>query len=214
MIWPRVLPMQTTLSIRPLVCHDCDALLATPELEEGEKAICPRCVGVVITRGRNSLHRTAAFAMASAVLFVVANSFPFLTLRAGFRENQMLLWQSATGLGAEGYPYLAAAVSIFIVAAPALLIGGLLYIILPLLRDQLLPGAIPLCRWVFSARRWSMMEVFLVGVLVSLMKVSKLATLMLGTSFWAFVALIICLTAALASIHPRELWGRIEVARR
>lgn len=200
-------------STAPLVCHDCDALFAMPELAEGEKAVCPRCVGVLITRGRNSLHRTAAFAMASAVLFIVANAFPFLTLRAGFRESQMLLWQSATGLGTEGYPYLGAAVSVFIIGAPVLLISGLLYIVLPLLWNRLLPGAIPLCRWVLSARRWNMLEVFLVGVLVSLMKLGKLAELMLGTSFWAFVALIICLTAALASIHPRELWRRIDLVR-
>jgi len=198
----------------PLVCYDCDALLARPELEEGQKAICPRCVGVLMTRGRNSLHRTAAFAMASAVLFVVANSYPFLTMRAGFRESQMLLWQSATGLAAEGSPYLAAAVSVLIVGAPALLIGGLLYVVMPLLWERRLPGAVPLCRWVLHARRWNMMEIFLLGVLVSLLKLGKLATLMLGTSFWAFVVLIICLTAALASIHPRELWERIEVARR
>lgn len=184
----------------------------TPQLREGEKAICPRCVGVIVSRGRNSLQRTAAFAMASAVLFVVANSFPFLTMRAGFRESQMLLWQSATGLSAEGYPSLAAAVSIFIIVAPALLIGGLLYVVMPLLWGRRLPGAIPLCRWVFRARRWDMTEVFLLGVLVSLLKLGNLATLTLGTSFWAFVALIICLTAALTSLHPRELWGRIEEA--
>lgn len=152
--------------------------------------------------------------MASAILFVVANSFPFLTLRAGFRESQMLLWQSATGLAEQNYPYLAAAVSIFIIGAPVLLIAGLLYVTLPLLWNQRLPGSIAFCRWVLRARRWNMMEVFLLGVLVSLLKLGKLASLMLGTSFWALVALIICLTSALASIHPRELWRRIELAKR
>ena len=205
--------MQSTSPTQPLVCHDCDALLAAPQLQDGEKAICPRCVGVIVSRGRNSLQRTAAFAMASAVLFAVANSFPFLTMRAGFRESQMLLWESATGLGAGGYPALAAAVAIFIIAAPALLIGGLLYIVMPLLWGRRLPGTIALCRWVFRARRWDMTEVFLLSVLVSLMKLGSLAELTLGTSFWALVALIICLTAAVASLHPRDLWARIEEAR-
>lgn len=201
-------------SLPPLVCHDCDVLLELPKLAEGEKAICPRCIAVLLTRGRNSLHRTAAFAMASAVLFLVANWFPFLTLQAGLRESQMLLWQSATGLAAEGYTFLGAAVSVFVIGAPILLIGGLLYLVLPLLWDRRLPGAVPICRWVLRARRWNMMEVFLLGVLVSLLKLGKLATLTLGTSFWALVALIICLTAALSSIHPRELWRRIELAKR
>lgn len=184
-----------------------------PELEEGEKAVCPRCVSLLITRGRNSLHRTAAFAMASLILFGVSNALPFLSLRAGFRESQMQLWQSVTGLAGEHDQLLAAAVWLFILGAPVLLIAGLLYIVLPLLWNRRLPAAIPICRWVFRARRWSMMEVFLLGVLVSLLKLGKLATLNLGTSFWAFVALIISLTAALASIHPRELWRRIELAK-
>ena len=206
-------PVPSAPSTRPLVCHDCDALLEPAELHEGEKAICPRCVSVIVARGRNSIQRTAAFAVASAVLFVVSNCFPFMTMRAGFRESQMLLWQSASGLAAGGYPSLAVAVSIFIIAAPALLIGGLLYIVVPLLWGRRLPGMIALCRWVFRARRWDMTEVFLLSVLVSLMKLGSLATLTLGTSFWAFVALIICLTAGMASLHPRELWARIEEAR-
>lgn len=180
-------------------------------LQEGEKAVCPRCVAPLLSNPRNSLHRTAAFALASALLFVVANSFPFMTLEAGYRHSQMRLWQSASGLEEQGYPYLAAAVSFFVLGAPALLIGGLLYLTLPLLRSRRLPGAIPICRWVLWARRWNMIEVFLLGALVSLLKLGKLASLTLGTSFWAFVALIICLTSALASIHPRELWARLEM---
>ncbi len=200
-------------SIRELVCPDCDAVLEVEPLQEGEKASCPRCVYPLMSHERNSIHRTAALAFAAAVLFVVSNCFPFMTLRAGFRESEMMLWQSAVGLEEQGYPYLAVAVSIFILAAPILLIFGLLYLLLPLLWERRLPGAIPLCRWVLAMRRWNMIEVFLLGALVSLLKLGKLAELTLGSSFWAFVGLIICLTAALASIHPRELWTRLEMAK-
>lgn len=203
-------PFATT---HQLACPDCDTLLELASLEIGERAICPRCLATLQVHQRNALHRTAAFATAAAVLFLVANCFPFLTLRAGFRESQMHLWQSAAGLEENGSPYLAGAVSLFIELAPALLIGGLLYLVLPLLWDRRGPGAITVCRAVVWARRWNMVEVFLVGVLVSLLKLGKLASLSVGTSFWAFIALIFCLTAALASIHPRELWARLETAK-
>ena len=123
------------------------------------------------------------------------------------------LWQSVSGLAEQGYAYLATAVATFILAAPSMLIIGLLYLIVPLLNGRRLPGAILLARWVHRARRWNMIEVFLVGVLVSLIRLGKLATLNLGTSFWAFVGLIICLTAAITSIHPREIWLRLDEAR-
>ncbi|MEP6808947.1 MAG: paraquat-inducible protein A [Chthoniobacterales bacterium] len=187
-------------------------MLEASPLQEGEKAICPRCLAPLMSHERNSLHRTAAFALSAAVLFVVSNCFPFMTLRAGFRESEMMLWQSASGLEEQGYPYLAFAVSIFILVAPSLLILGLLYLLLPLIWERRGPGAIPLCRWVLAARRWNMLEIFLLGALVSLLKLGKLAELSLGPSFWSFIALILCLTAALASIHPRELWERLELA--
>lgn len=198
--------------MKQLACPDCDALLEAPKLAEGEKAVCPRCVASLISYERNSLQRTAALAFASGFLFIVSNCFPFMTLSAGFRQSEMLLWESASGLAEQGYPYLAGAVSFFILVAPTLLIGGMLYLVLPLIRNRRWPGAIFLCRWVLSARRWNMIEVFLLGALVSLLKLGKLATLTLGVSFWAFVGLILCLTAALASIHPAELWTRLEKA--
>ena len=123
-----------------LVCPDCDAILEMPALEEGEKAVCPRCVAPLLSNPRNSLHRTAAFAFASALLFVVANAFPFMTLEAGYRYSQMRLWQSASGLEEQGYPYLAGAVSFFILGAPSMLICGLLYLLLPLLWAPALAG--------------------------------------------------------------------------
>lgn len=202
----------TVIPAHCTACPDCDALVDAPDLRPGQKVICPRCSALLFSYERNSLHRTASFALGAAVLFALANAFPFLTMRAGFRESEMHLWESISGLGEQGYPYLAAAVAVFILAAPVLVIGGLLYLILPLLNGRRLPGAIALGRWVHRARRWNMIEVFLVGVLVSLMKLGKLATLSLGTSFWAFVGLIVCLTAAIASIHPRELWLRLEQA--
>lgn len=204
--------MHSTLPAQCIACHDCDALVEAPELKPGQKVVCPRCLALLFSFEHNSLHRTAAFAMGAAVLFVVSNLFPFMTLRAGFRESEMHLWQTVSGLSEQGYSYLATAVGIFILASPALIISGLLYLVLPLLNRRRLPGAIVLARWVHRARRWNMIEVFLVGVLVSLIRLGKLATLNLGTSFWSFVGLIICLTAAIGSIHPRELWLRLEQA--
>lgn len=195
-------------------CHDCDLLLAAPFVEEGERVVCPRCGADLFARRPNTVHRVAALAVAAAVLFVTSNVFPFMTLTADYRESGMILSQSVSGLENQGSPFLAAAVGVFTLVAPALIIVGLLYLFLPLLYGRRLPGAIPLCRGVYEARRWNMVEVYLLGVLVSLLKLGKLATLSLGASFWTFVGLIICLTAALASIHPRELWNRLQEARR
>ena len=174
-------------SPRYIGCRDCDALYIAPALQEGERIICPRCGAHLLSVRRNSVQRATAFALAAAVFFVAANAFPFLTLQADYRESDMVLAQSVSGLESAGYPPLASAVAIFTLVAPALVIGGLLYLLLPLLSGRRLPGAALLCRAVHDARHWNMVEVYLLGVLVSLLKLGSLAKLTLGTSFWAFV---------------------------
>ncbi len=86
----------------------------------------------------------------------------------------------------------------------------MLYVLLPLLRGRVLPGALVVCRWVYGTDPWNMIEVFLIGVLVSLMKLGSIATVTLGVAFWAFAGLIVCLTAALSAIDRRDLWERLE----
>ncbi len=204
------LRVRTSGASKHIACPDCDAVYDAPTLKEGEQVLCAQCRASLFHYHRNSLHRAAALTIAAAFLFLVANCFPFMTLRAGYRESQMLLSQSVSGLEEQDSPFLGVAVGIFTLAAPTLVIGGLAYLLLGLIAGRRLPGAIPLCRWVYRARRWNMTEVFLLGALVSLLKLGKLATLTLGISFWAFVGLIICLTAALSSIDYRELWTRLE----
>ena len=199
----------------PLACPDCDALYSPPAVPLRARTFCARCGANLFTRRPNMLARAAALTVAAAVLFIVANLFPFLSLRADYRESDMVLSGSVSGLEDQGYPVLAAAVAVFTLAAPTLVIGGLLYLLLPLLlADVRLPGAARLGRGVQEARRWNMLEVFLLGVLVSLLKLGSLATLTLGTSFWAFVGVIVCLTAALATLDQHELWTRLDGARR
>jgi paraquat-inducible protein A len=60
---------------------------------------------------------------------------------------------------------------------------------------------------------WNMIEVFLLGVLVSLMKLGEMADLVFGLGFWAFAALMVCMAAAVAGIDRNELWDRLEVAK-
>jgi paraquat-inducible protein A len=196
-----------------LACPECDALYSTPLVREGERVVCPRCRGNLFSRRPNFVHRATALVLAAMIFFIAANLFPFLTLRADYRESYMHLSGSVSGLEGQGYVVLAAMVGVFTLGAPVLLIGVLLYILVPLLHGRRWLWALSLCRAIHEARRWNMVEVFLLAVLVSLLKLDKLATLTLGTSFWAFVGVIVCLTAALAVIDQAELWEKLEAAQ-
>jgi paraquat-inducible protein A len=195
-----------------LACPDCDALFTTPETVAGERIICPRCGAHLLTQRPDFVNRATALVVAAAFFFILANAFPFMTMKADYRENPMLLIGSVTGLEQQGFPILAGMVGLFVIVAPALLLGTMLYVLVPLARGRRLAYALHLCHAMHEARRWNMMEVFLLGVLVSLLKLGKLATLTLDVSFWAYVGLIGCLAAAVSIVDPPELWKKLEEA--
>ena len=58
--------------------------------------------------------------------------------------------------------------------------------------------------------KWSMVEVFIIGVIVSLVKIAAMATVVVGASFWAYAAFAICFTAAVANLDRYQCWERIE----
>lgn len=195
-----------------VACRDCDALFETRKLRPGESVVCPHCAAKLQTFRKNSLHRAAALAVGAAALFLVANFFPFIELRAAGQGTQIVLAQSVSELQAQGSPWVALAVAVFILGAPSIALGGILYVLLPLLGGRVLPGAIQVCRWVYGVDPWNMIEVFLIAVLVSLLKLGDIATVTLGAAFWAFAGLIVLLTASLAMIDRRDLWERLEAA--
>jgi len=107
-------------------------------------------------------------------------------------------------------PILGFSVTVFILITPILLVAGLLYLLIPILLGGQPPGGIKVCRFIYSVIPWNMLEVFLVGVLVSLIKLESIATVDIGTGFWAMIGLMICITAAFLSIDKQEIWEAVS----
>ena len=70
-----------SLAERPLdeliACHECDLLMLKPDLELGQKAICPRCGYELYTHRHNVVSRSLALVLAALLLYFPAN---FLSL--------------------------------------------------------------------------------------------------------------------------------------
>ncbi len=112
----------------------------------------------------------------------------------------------------QGTPLVGIGVALFTIVTPLALAGGLVYVCGPLMFGRMVPGAMTVTRWMSRTEPWNMIEVFLLGVLVSLLKLGKVAELHFGIGFWAFAILMLCMAAAVAAIDKRELWDRLEVA--
>jgi paraquat-inducible protein A len=196
--------------LRIVACHDCDLLHELGPVPEGATARCRRCGGVLRKRTKNGLERTLALALAAAVLFVVANAFPFLSFEMKGRLTQTTVMTGVLDLWRGGKQAIAALVFLTIELAPVVQLGLLLWVLVPLRAGRVpwqLPHAFRLLR---LATTWSMIEVFLIGIVVAITKLMGMATIVPGLALWSFALLMVVLSAAIAAFDPDAVWDRAE----
>jgi paraquat-inducible protein A len=196
-----------------LACHECDYLYRLPTLLEQTTARCVRC-GTVLAKGvRNGLDRTLAFTLTALVLFVVANAYPVLGLQAAGQEQHYTLLSGALALGRFDLWMVAAVVLATSILFPFLHIVGLLYILIPLKSRRRPRFFIPVFKLSLALMPWSMVGVYMLGVLVSIVKLADLATVVPGWGLYALVGLLIVTVAASASLSPLSIWQMAERLR-
>lgn len=208
--WPRPPGGQR----RQVACHFCDTLHYGPPVREGMGAYCVRCSTSLYQNRPASLVRASAFSLAALALLVLVHSFPMLSMEVTGLTRRLTLINSASALIHADAPLLGISILLFTVVAPVILLAGMAYVCLPLLIGRAAPGSPFIAKWVYRTEPWNMIEVFLLGVLVSLLKLDKVADVHFNIGFWALGAVMFCLAAAIAGIDRQELWDRLEVARK
>jgi paraquat-inducible protein A len=169
---------------RMIACHECDLLHHVRPLPVGTQARCTRCGAVLYRRRRNSLDRTLALNVAGLILFALANSFPFLAMKFEGQYQQIVLLTGIRELYRQGLPEIAVLVLLTTIISPLVQLTGLFYVLLPLKLDRLPPAVWRVFRWVRSLQPWSMLEVFMLGILVALVKLAKMADIIPGISLF------------------------------
>lgn len=195
------------------ICHFCDTVYDAPPIAEGSRANCVCCGATLYQNRPASLARVTAFSLTALLLMILVHSAPFITMDAGSIRTTLTLPRAAHALMQEGTPLVGWGVVVFTIITPLILAGGLVYVCVPLLFGRISPGSMIVARWISLTEPWNMIEVFLLGVLVSLLKLGKIAELHFGVGFWAFGLLMFCMAAAVAAIDKKELWDRLEVAK-
>ena len=200
----------TPLPPQLAACHECDLLVSVPELMPGHTARCTRCGAVLYKNPSHGLETPLALAIASLILFVVANMFPFLSFGKAGQSSETYLYSAVIDLYAQGMHFLSGVVLFTCILAPLVVISCLLFLLLPLYIGRRPPHIAFLTRTLRSLGPWAMLDVFMIGILVSIVKLIKMANIAPGFSFWAFVALTFTAVGAIALLQPRVVWHRYE----
>jgi paraquat-inducible protein A len=202
----RTPPEARTSRRRLRACQECDWLSALPPLRGGERADCPRCGHELVKRHFRPAQRSMALALSALVALAVAVAFPFVSFSVGGIGNRIELSQTATTLIGFDQPLVAIAVILTIVVLPALYLAGVIWLQLGLLRTVPLPASREIARSLAHMHPWMMADVFIIGALVSLIKVAGLAEVELGVAFWAFCVFALLLLATTQSLDADWMW--------
>lgn len=193
-----------------VACPSCDLLYDVSELRHGEKASCSRCGGFLTRRRDDAFLKLQSYAIAGLVSLMIGCAFPFLSFKSSGLESIMTLPQMIIQLHEQGRTDLALLVAGFIVVIPA----GILLLFLALstciLRQKYYHWMVPATRLAFHMQSWSMVEVFFIGVLVSLVKIAHMATVVIGLSFWGYGAFSLLFVFAIASLDRLQYWNELD----
>jgi paraquat-inducible protein A len=189
-------------------CPECDLLQREPVLPPGGLAECARCGAKLFRERPASLDHTLAYAVAAAVLFVLANTLPFMGLDARGIRTSAYLYETGWALHEHGMSSVAILVLMTVIVVPALQLAALLYMLVPLKLGQAPRHLAEAFRIVHHSQPWGMVEVFLLGSLVSLVKLTQVADVDPFAGIYCLGGYVFALAAALGAFEPHELWER------
>jgi len=188
-----------------VVCEQCDAVHQRVALEPGQTAHCQRCAALLGRGHRFSLRGLLALAVASLTCFVIGNATPLVSISVRGNVNSISLPQALWHTWEAGEPLSAMLAGATALLFPLVVIVLRLYLLLPMSRGRLPPHFMPAMRVLRFATAWGMVEVFMLGALVAVVRSAGLANVVPGPALFAYGALTLLLTSASAAgLH--RLW--------
>lgn len=188
-----------------IACHDCDALLQKPTHCAKGSARCPRCGAMLYRPSSVQLDRISALTMAALFTFLIAQAFPIVELDLNGVTSQTTLAGALVALWNEQMELVAIAVFCSTILFPLIELSALLYVLMPIRSGVVPPHFNLVLRAIQFVRPWGMIEVLMLGILVTIVKMTSLARVIPNAALFAFGALTLML-AVVVLFDPRALW--------
>lgn len=199
---------KTTSSLGILACHQCGKLWK--EAQEGER--CLHCNATLHMRKPDSLNRTWALLITACIMYIPANMLPVMITSTFFDTHQDTILSGIIFFWVSGDWGLAAIVFIASFLVPLLKLASLFILVISAQRQSLwrqLERA-KLYHLVEIIGRWSMLDVFVVSLLVGLVQIQGFAQITAGVGIVAFGAVVVLTMLASLSFDPRLIWDTAD----
>lgn len=178
-------------------CNECGMVSQVPDLLEGQEASCPRCNHTLINRVRDCPNKVFAYGTSVLIVLAISCFFPFMAISVKGISQHIALFDALSVFHYFDDTSLAALLMLTIIFLPVLYLLGLMALYAMAKSGSSCPGEQPavkkLFRVVVRTEHWLMADIFFVGVLVSIIKLSSLTDIAVGSAFWAYLLFVLLL---------------------
>jgi len=190
-----------------LLCNQCGELQKVVAISSDAEMVCFNCGAVLHSGQARRLEFAAALASTALILFVLSNWLPFITLEVGAQSQTATILDGFRALLERKEWILSGLVITTIFLFPLLEIFAFLYLLIPYSYNKRLPGQAIMLRWLVRTQTWSMLEIFMLSVLVASVKLADMAVLYMESGAYAFALLVTVLILAHLKLNRRGLWN-------
>lgn len=187
-------PLKLQSKQRLSICPDCDVILLLPDLQISERANCPRCDALLDEGGCKNINQLLPLTITGLVLIILANMFPLLTMNANGQLVDSSLFSASVSLWTGDQKFLSLLVFTTTILTPLVQLLAYAWLLVPMSLNKIWPYSDPILRLSHHSLPWNMMEIFLLGFIVAVVKLGEEALIIPGPSLYAFVALIVVMT--------------------
>lgn len=191
-------------------CHDCSLLQRAPG--RAHHARCSRCGAPLHHRKTDSIARTWALLITALILYLPANIFPVMRVTSLGKVQEDTIMSGVLYLLHHGMWPLAALIFVASVFVPLLKLLALSFLLISVQRrwSWRAVDRTRLYRMTETVGRWSMVDIYVVTILVALVKLGNLASIEAGLGAVFFGGVVVVTMIAAESFDARLIWDAME----
>jgi paraquat-inducible protein A len=193
-----------------VACQQCDALYDKPQLKQGQLAKCNRCGSTLIERKVDSIERSFNWSLAGLIIMLPAILLPMMGVTLAGQFHQASLFDCILVLIDRGFFMIASLLFLFAIAVPVVRLVGALYISYSFKYNRLKPSLLTFFRAYHHLDHWAMLNVFMLGIVVSMYKLVDDTQLSVNLGLLAFILWLISSTMSAVALDQDYIWDKLE----
>ena len=207
------MPLEKNSTTSPILCPGCDLLITPVTPSPGHTVHCPRCSRRLHKWKIHSIEKTLAFSLTGLLLYLPANFMPLMTFDILGIDTSASLFTSTLSMFRQGQSIVGTMVVLSGFVFPLMILSMLFFVsfVLYLGRQSTL---LPLfLRWHHHLTEWAMIDVYLIGLLVTIIKMSHTADIEYNIGFFCFIGLVLATIACQSTLDRHLFWSRLETEK-